>query len=313
MKVLEYPDNMRKLVCKVSFHLHNKRHNLFQRAKDNSDNVDFHMLTSFRKQEAMKANNPIYGQEAMMRDQFEYNSISKKMTQKSKGSYASVPKVTQRTQESSKSESVKLSLSGTDKSSSGNKNAFHTPCLYCENKSHSLFECEKIKSAKFSDRIQFLKDEGLCFGCLKYRNQRITCRNKAAYGKFKLRRLTILYIDNYTPMSRSGVLPCEDGCKAIWEMLRTTVNLLQFQLEFACQIASKKLNGCLFFYHPGSNATFWPEPLIHGISGKQVGHQKMRITVDTTGVPQDINMHLIRGLEVYVIFKTKITVKIPEV
>ncbi|KAK2156646.1 hypothetical protein LSH36_208g03053 [Paralvinella palmiformis] len=71
------------------------------RAKDNSDNVDFHMLTSFRKQEAMKANNPIYGQEAMMRDQFEYNSTSKKMTQKSKGSYASVPKVTQRTQESS--------------------------------------------------------------------------------------------------------------------------------------------------------------------------------------------------------------------
>jgi hypothetical protein len=85
--------------------------------------------------------------------------------------------------------------SGTEKSSHGRVNSFQKPCLYCEDKSHTLEGCQKFKSQLFNDRIEFLKSYGLCFGCLRLGHQRSTCRNKATCCLCNRRHPTILHIE----------------------------------------------------------------------------------------------------------------------
>ncbi|KAK0145621.1 hypothetical protein N1851_015479 [Merluccius polli] len=42
---------------------------------------------------------------------------------------------------------------------------FQSPCLYCK-KNHALNVCNKSREQPLKERIQFLKSNGLCFGCL---------------------------------------------------------------------------------------------------------------------------------------------------
>jgi hypothetical protein len=69
MRVLEYPDNMKQIVCKLPFHLHDRWRNLVLQAKERFETVDFHTLFNFVKREAKKINHPIYGREAMTIEQ----------------------------------------------------------------------------------------------------------------------------------------------------------------------------------------------------------------------------------------------------
>ncbi|XP_041354482.1 uncharacterized protein LOC121372257 [Gigantopelta aegis] len=83
VKVLEYPDNMKKLVMKLPFFLHDKWRNIVCQAKQR---ITFHDLTVFVKTEAKKAVHPIYGKDAMYKDK----KVQPKHTQslKIKGAFA---------------------------------------------------------------------------------------------------------------------------------------------------------------------------------------------------------------------------------
>ena len=65
MRILEYPDNPRKLVSKLPFYLHDRWRNEVQQAKEKCTPIKFSDLVSFIKREAKKLNHPIYGKEAM--------------------------------------------------------------------------------------------------------------------------------------------------------------------------------------------------------------------------------------------------------
>ena len=62
--------------------------------------------------------------------------------------------------------------------------AFEKPCLYCQ-ESHTLASCNKIKDQPHKGRVEFLKSNGLCFGCLtpghlsKFCKRRIECKDCA--------------------------------------------------------------------------------------------------------------------------------------
>ena len=40
-------------------------------------------------------------------------------------------------------------------------------CLFCHDKSHSLAGCGSLQEKPIEQRLKFVKEEGLCFGCLK--------------------------------------------------------------------------------------------------------------------------------------------------
>ena len=59
--------------------------------------------------------------------------------------------------------------------------ALEKPCLYCS-KDHSLEFCGVLKSIHNNEKVEFMKNEGLCFGCLgrghmsRYCKNRMTCQ-----------------------------------------------------------------------------------------------------------------------------------------
>lgn len=303
MKVLEYPDNMRKLVCKLPVHLHDRWRTLVQGAKDRQECVNFHKLTSFVRQEAKKANDPIYGREAMLSEADGSNKATQRSADRMKSSHAGVANPPEGAAGDT-NVLAKLGLFGTGDSSDGKLNAFSKPCLFCEDESHMLSECQEIRSKPFNDRIQFLKGRGLCFGCLKLGHQRHACRNKAACKECERRHPTIMHIDNYKHQY-SDEIPGDRGTSSAAADL--TAPKLKSNMGDAagdCTFAivpvkvrlANRVKEVYAFFDPGSNATFCTERLMREIGGNS--HQKMRITVDTMGVPQRINTHLIRGLEV---------------
>ncbi|XP_064650038.1 uncharacterized protein LOC135501717 [Lineus longissimus] len=59
IKILEYPDNLTKLVKKLPYHLHDRWRNVYQRLKESKKSVKFGDLTTFVKKEAKKIIDPL--------------------------------------------------------------------------------------------------------------------------------------------------------------------------------------------------------------------------------------------------------------
>ena len=63
--VLEYSKNLRMIVKKLPFYLHDKRRNLVFELKARKEHLTFNVLVSFVKREAKKANDPVFGKSVM--------------------------------------------------------------------------------------------------------------------------------------------------------------------------------------------------------------------------------------------------------
>ena len=68
VKVLEYPDNMRKLVGKLPSHLHDRWRNVVRQTKEKGETIQFSQLVKFVKEEAKKVMDPTYGKDALSQD-----------------------------------------------------------------------------------------------------------------------------------------------------------------------------------------------------------------------------------------------------
>jgi len=65
LKVLEYSDNMKQIVSKLPYQLHDKWRNIVFQTKETGGRVAFSHLVKFVRREAKKANDPTYGREAI--------------------------------------------------------------------------------------------------------------------------------------------------------------------------------------------------------------------------------------------------------
>ena len=62
---MEYSENIKRLLSKLPFHLHERWRNVVFRIKDSQKTVKFKDFVGFVKAEAKKANDPTYGKSAM--------------------------------------------------------------------------------------------------------------------------------------------------------------------------------------------------------------------------------------------------------
>lgn len=74
-----------------------------------------------------------------------------------------------------------------------NSSAFERPCLFCE-KNHTFEHCELFQSKPNAERIEYLKTNGMCFGCLIKGHVSRTCKNRMTCEKCSLSHPTILHI-----------------------------------------------------------------------------------------------------------------------
>jgi hypothetical protein len=79
-------------------------------------------------------------------------------------------------------------------------------CLYCDGKNHSFENCNKFKSRTSDDKSAFIKQKGLCFGCLKRGHLSKDCKGRSKCNDCGKRHPTVLHSDEFklTAANKSG-------------------------------------------------------------------------------------------------------------
>ena len=97
---------------------------------------------------------------------------------------------------------------GSEEVSSGNEGQRKQPerCRLCKN-THNLNECDKFKKMLHTERIEFVKSNGLCLGCLKYGHMKKDCRGKKVCSTCKGFHPTSLHTNVPKPEGKPGTSP----------------------------------------------------------------------------------------------------------
>ena len=97
---------------------------------------------------------------------------------------------------------------GSEEVSNGNKGERKQPerCRLCKN-THNLNECDKFKKMSHTERIEFVKSNGLCLGCLKYGHMKKDCRGKKVCSTCKGFHPTSLHTNVPKPEGKPGTSP----------------------------------------------------------------------------------------------------------
>ena len=299
--------------------------------KDRGDTVKFSQLVDFVKKEAKKANDPTFGRDAIVTDYKEPERKaprSSATSQRAKGSFAtSVSEPMQNSRQLHAPSGrprpyMSCSASSVESRRDSPKPvahaqlytrpadiAFKKPCLYCDNDKHSLSCCDKLYALVFSDRINFLKGKGLCYGCLKPGHQRRLCRYRATCDHCQLRHPTVLHMmrSQDTTAAEGDVQHHHDDntpakTKAYFtEKFESHMGAGMGDCTFSIIPVNVRMKNCIntvstyAFLDNGSNVNFCSEGLMNrlGAHGK-----KMNITVDTMGKSHNMSTYAVSNLEV---------------
>ena len=69
----------------------------------------------------------------------------------------------------------------------------HNPCLFCKKSDHTLEKCAQIMERSHREKIGFLKEKGICFGCLKRGHLSKFCRARITCDTCKQKHPDILH------------------------------------------------------------------------------------------------------------------------
>ncbi|XP_070550119.1 uncharacterized protein [Ptychodera flava] len=144
------------------------------------------LLVDLVKSEASRLSGPDYSRQAMA----SLDNLVKKRkgTDKVNQSFAtSVTSTNKKTNQGSKKSNT---------STSKPHKAQQKQCLYCQNSDHPFESCERLIAASQEDTVKFLRDQGICFGCLKPVHRSKDCMHKAKCSKCQRKHPTVLHQDN---------------------------------------------------------------------------------------------------------------------
>ena len=288
VKVLEYPDNLRKLVMKLPYYCQERWRSVVLQRRQQNGIVLFQDLVNFVKTEAKKANDPLYGKEAM-RHEDKVQQSAKKASFASKGK----PKATFLTdiyqeKSSAKDDSVVLS----------NPSSQQKICVYCGGTSHSIDSCYKLQAKPHEDRLSFLRSKGLCFRCFTQGHRSKNCKETAVCKHCKGNHQSVLHMKKESE-SKSTEKKISTACTS-----SSCSNMEAGETECTLAIIPVKVsskNGLrvettLAFMDPGSTVSFCSESLLNrlGCSGK-----RMEVTLGTMGEPYTTVVTAVNELQVH--------------
>lgn len=172
MEEMDNPTNMRVVISKLPYKIREKwRTAAFEIHEEGRGRARFSHLVDFIDRQAKVALDPLFG------DVLEGSQTIKG---KEKGIQEQKLRKTGQRESTFFTGVQDTAMEATVKKSNPVKDivsAFHKPCLFCQ-KNHALSVCHKIKELKNTERINFLKSKGLCFGCLTFGHLSKTCRKR---------------------------------------------------------------------------------------------------------------------------------------
>lgn len=194
MDEMNNPTNMKCILSKLPFKLKDKWRSFAYDIQDRrKKRARFPDLVDFVYHQAKVVNDPLFGDILDITSGNQGNT--KKKANSGKGE--------------SKRSSFAVSVSTTNKDTTKGQpekkpalvksaNAFQSPCLYCK-KNHTLNVCNKIKDQPLKERIEFLKSQGLCFGCLTAGHLSKDCKKKSSCPDCSFKHPAILHVVKEDP------------------------------------------------------------------------------------------------------------------
>ena len=305
---LDSLEDMKRLLGKLPFHLHDR-----WRSRVLGDSVmlrqpGFEQFVSFVRSEARKANDPAFGREAIAKYVPERNSRRQNKPQVK--SSCAVTATEQKEVQASMSKPTKgpaHKAGSTDKAKvkvksdvSGSCTAPEVEkCAYCSGKDHPLNDCHRYGQLSIDAKLTFLRERGMCFGCLGQGHMRIDCPKKHRCDTCKRRHPTVLHNEDYMKPRPDGV----DKVVSSASLGRNEESDTESDGECTMAIVPvriRKRNSAkeivtYAFLDPGSNASFMTHDLMRelGCEGKRVN-----ITVSTMSTPWSVQTHILKDIEI---------------
>lgn len=180
MDEMDNPTNMRIVMSKLPFKIRERwRNTAYDIKEQRGRRAKFADLVKFIDRQAKIATDPLFGnlQDKSMipkGDKLKDTTPTKYMKSGVKGSSFATQITVERNQY------VAPKPAPSEKPAPVTAvNAFEPPCHYCQN-NHALESCRKIQQLAHKDRTDFLRNKGLCFGCLTPGHMIKTCKNECS-------------------------------------------------------------------------------------------------------------------------------------
>ncbi|KAK0152604.1 hypothetical protein N1851_005873 [Merluccius polli] len=138
-------------------------------------------------------------------------------------------------------------------------------CLCCA-RGHSLEDCKQFKGKRHKDKIQFLREKGICFACLCVGHMSRDCGKRSTCKVCGQSHPTVLHIKRQTPQeepSKDVPMPLKTCGHTGAGMDRCVLSILPVQVKHA---KGNHIIKTYAFLDPGSSGTFCSENLMRRLN-----------------------------------------------
>ena len=277
--VLEYHENMKAIVKKIPYQLHDKWRSVVQHKRELGFMVRFQDLVEFVAGEARKARDSVFGRDAL-KAQFA-DTAKGKTKQVKKASFA-----------------VNASNQG-DKVSKAEQST-GIKCNFCKENYHPLATCKKFGQLRYDDKVKHIKENALCFGCLKRNHVKKDCRRKLQCAKCGEVHPTCLHVEKLLNKSNNGQSEVSNTNVSVSQ----SVSLMGAGSNKMCTMAIVPVNVSLSgkakvvqtyaFLDPGSSVCFCTESLYNQLGGSG---KDLKLKIRTMGNTCVFKTKEIKGLQ----------------
>lgn len=175
-------------------------------------------------------------------------------------------------------------------------------CVYCT-QGHSLEYCQQFKQMRHKDKLSFLKDKDLCFGCLRSGHRSRNCERRLICSTCGQRHPTLLHINRRETANVSIETLNEPEAQAPIASPKTCgqtgtggdrclLPILPVQVK---SIKGDKIIQTYAFLDPGSSATFCSEQLMQRLN---LAGRRTHFLLQTMGQERVVPAYSVSGLEV---------------
>ena len=175
---LNSTSNIRMLMMKLPYSLReNWRKKVDYIEEECNEVVTFDNFVFFLEKQAWIATNPGYGRSITE----DTASPSSKNSSKPKGRRIAA---------------AATSVTSQDTSNKKTHQATEKPCCYCHGDNHSLESCFKLRDKPIKERLKYLRELGVCFGCFKTATHYSkVCKKKLVCSTCNKQHPTVLHLD----------------------------------------------------------------------------------------------------------------------
>nr|XP_040024067.1 uncharacterized protein LOC120812302 [Gasterosteus aculeatus aculeatus] len=286
MKELDMPANLRTILMKLPYKLREKWRNvacdILEQTGSRAVYVDF---VNFIEKQVKIVSDPLFGNINDV-SPASYTKLSMQVKQKRKsGTFAT---------------SINAPKDGHKEMENLTAHSNQLKCMFCYLTNHTLEKCFQFRRKTQQDKIQFLKEKGVCFGCLKHGHTSKDCRGRLDCEVCHRKHPSVLHVekeDTTRITSKETVSTVSGKQQTCGHIGAGEEDIAVFSIV-AVQVKSRKSNKVVHTYaflDPGSSGTFCTTSMAErlGVSGKNCN-----VVLRTMGQTKTISTTIVTGLEV---------------